>query len=741
MTIARVAVSGIPYSVDKPYDYTVPQSLSDAVCAGLRVLVPFGRGNHTREGVILSVLKEQNRENLKEIEKLLDPEPLITPEQVKLALWMRERFFCTVYEAFRAMLPVGLWFKNGSRRAGDKCLKFACLAVSGEEAWEIAGVKRSKAPKQAEILELLASIGEASVAEITYFTGCGRGTVEALEKQGIIFFETREIFRRPEVSLREVSPIILNDEQEQAFSGLVKQLESGKASAALLYGVTGSGKTSVYIRLIEQALKLGKTAIVLVPEISLTPQLMSIFASYFENDVALLHSSLSIGERYDEWKRIKNGSVHVVIGTRSAIFAPLDNVGIIILDEEQEHTYKSESSPRYHARDVAKYLCVHSKAMLLLGSATPSIESMYWAKEGKYTLYTLTKRYNERKLPGIIPVDMKQEMKNGNRGDISRVLAGEISENLKKAEQTILFINRRGASSLILCSECGYTFECPRCSVHLTYHSANKRLMCHYCGYSVPEPHSCPKCGAALSYVGTGTQRVEEELRNLFPGEESVRMDLDTVSMTNSHEALLHRFSEEKIPFLLGTQMIAKGLDFGNVTLVGVLNADSGLYVNDYRARERTFSMITQVVGRAGRGEKKGRAVLQTYAPDNDLIALAGKQDYIGFYEEEIRLRRSISAPPFSTYYIVTCSGGDEAAVLRTCTKIREALGPLFRENGGRLLGPAPAPITRVNYRFHYRITVVCAGTQDDRERIGYVVRSVAQNKLSRGVLIVADAY
>lgn len=738
--IARLAVSAATFAIDKPYDYIVPESLAHKVTVGVRVSMPFGRGNRRSEGVVLSVLKSSERKQLKCIEAVLDETPIITEEQIKLALWMHDRCFCTVYEAFRAMLPAGMWFKDGKRRVNDKVLQFATLVVSGDEAMEIADTKRMRSPKQSDVLTLLAQIGEASVSELTYFTGASRQTVTALEKQGIVSIEEREVFRKPETATYDAQPIILSEEQEIAYCGLKKLLNDNTPHASLLYGVTGSGKTSVYIKLIEAALNQGKTAIVLVPEIALTPQLMNKFASYFPDDVAVLHSSLGVGERYDEWKRINNGLVHVVIGTRSAVFAPLQNLGVIILDEEQEGTYKSESSPRYHARDIARYRCAHSNALLVLGSATPSVESMYKATCGIYSLFTLTERYNRRGLPGIIMADMRQELRNGNGGDISTVLAGEIQENLRRGEQTILLINRRGASSLIVCAECGHTFVCPRCSVSLTHHSANHRLMCHYCGYSEAQSETCPECGGILKYMGTGTQKVEEELLSLFSGLELIRMDADTVSMVKSHEKLLSKFKNEKIPILLGTQMVAKGLDFENVTLVGVISVDKSLYINDYRARERTFSLVTQVVGRAGRGTKSGRAVIQTFSPENDVIVHASKQDYDSFFREEIELRRMMYSPPFSEHYVITCSGMTEAAVLRACTNVKQALAHYLKDfENIKLLGPAPAPITRVNNRFHYRVSLLCRENKKILDVIAHVIRSISRDKTARGILIYAD--
>ncbi|MDE6108482.1 MAG: primosomal protein N', partial [Oscillospiraceae bacterium] len=466
----------------------------------------------------------------------------------------------------------------------------------------------------------------------------------------------------------------LNEEQERAFQGLNSLAEEGKPAAALLYGVTGSGKTQVYIRLIRETLKRGKSALVLVPEIALTPQLMAIFTSHFQNEVAVLHSSLPAGERYDEWKRAKAGKAHVVIGTRSAVFAPLRNLGLLVLDEEQEGSYKSENVPRYHARDVAKYRASVNGALLVLGSATPSVETMYHARQGDYALFTLTHRYNERVLPGVYITDLKEELKRGNPTPISVSLQCAIEENLARGEQTILFLNRRGASPMVTCLSCGQVPTCPRCSAYLTYHSANRRLMCHYCGHSEPLPGRCPECGGNLEPVGVGTQRVEEALHQRFPDVEVMRMDADTTTASRSHEKLLQRFREERVPILVGTQMVAKGLDIENVTLVGVISADQGLYLDDYRAGERTFSLITQVVGRAGRGSKEGRAVIQTYTPENDVILAAARQDYDHFYEQEITLRKVRECPPYASFFVIHVSGPEERQALRVCAFLRDTL-------------------------------------------------------------------
>ena len=553
------------------------------------------------------------------------------------------------------------------------------------------------------------------------------------------------MFRRVTVEAGErAAPPVLNAEQQAAFEGLDALAAVGRPAAALLYGVTGSGKTQVYLRLIYEALARGRTAMVLVPEIALTPQLLRIFASHFGDDIAVLHSSLRAGERYDEWKRVRSGQARVVIGTRSAVFAPLRNLGLLILDEEQESTYKSENVPKYHARDVAKYRCAQNDALLVLGSATPSVESMYHAKRGDYRLFTLRRRYNEQALPEVLIADMKKELRAGNGTSLSGPLRAGLAAAMEAGEQSILFLNRRGASRMVTCGECGEVPTCPRCSVHLTYPSANGRLMCHYCGHSEPLPDACPSCGGALNFLGYGTQKVEEELHAAFPGREILRMDTDTVSATQSHEKLLSRFEKERIPVLVGTQMVAKGLDFENVTLVGVISADLSLYVDDYRAGERTFSLLTQVVGRAGRGAKQGRAVIQTFTPENDVIRCAARQDYDSFYEQEIELRRMRLCPPFRELFVLTASGPLESAVLRTCMRLRRSLEgwlaqPPFRDWELTVLGPAPASVAKINDRYRYRLTLAAQNTKEIRAMVAHLVRCAQTDKENKGVSVSAD--
>ena len=631
--------------------------------AGMRVMVPFSRYDKLVEGVILSVTSNSKCGKLKVIESFVDERPLIDEENIKLALWMSDRFFCTVYDALRAMLPVKL--------------------------------KAKKHPKS----------GEKT---------------------------TSKLANMPEMRL--------SDEQSAVFDEIVKLFERGCPSAVLLYGITGSGKTLIYIKLIEAVLAQNKTAIVLVPEIALTPQTVRIFKSHFGGFIAVLHSALPSRERYTEWTRISGGEVKVVIGTRSAVFAPLKNIGLIVIDEEQEHTYKSESSPRYHAREVAKYRVTRSSGMLLMASATPSIDSMYAAKTGKYKLFRLDSRFNEKGLPSVIVVDMKNELRAGNGGAISSVLREELRANIQRGEQSILFINRRGASPIVTCGECGYTYRCKKCSVSMTYHTTGMRLLCHYCGYTIPVGTLCPKCSGKLMFIGSGTQKVEQELSDLFPDVGIIRMDADTTMRKNAHNKLLSQFRGNEAHILLGTQMVTKGLDFENVTLVGVLSADQSLYMSDFRANERTFSLITQVVGRSGRGKKPGRAVIQTFTPENKIIEYASKQDYDIFYDNEIALRQALGSPPVRDLLVITVTGAGEAAVAASSSALKVLFRKYFeKEANVDILGPAPAPMPKINNKYIYRILLNCENSKHIRAIVAHGVKEFSRGKKPSGVTVYAD--
>ena len=598
---------------------------------------------------------------------------------------------------------------------------------------------------QKAVLELLCSLGSVSVKELCYFTGASAATINRLEKLGYLTLSQQPVLRCREIRPADLNgPLILNPQQQRCFQGLQEQMSEEQPGVALLYGVTGSGKTSVYIKLIQTCLEQGKTAILLVPEIALTPQLLGLLAAYFGQQVAVLHSSLGSAERYDQWKRVRSGQARVVVGTRSAVFAPCEAPGLIILDEEQEHSYKSENSPRYSAREVAIWRGAREGALVLLGSATPSVESMYRAKTGAYRLYTLSQRYNGRPLPEVQTVDMRQELKLGNDTSLSIPLREAILETWQKGQQTILLLNRRGASRALVCVDCRETPECPRCSLRLTYHSANHRLMCHYCGYSQPVPNRCPSCGGPLKTLGTGTQKVQQELSQLFPELETLRMDADTVSAVNTHEKILERFQQENIPVLIGTQMVAKGLNLPKVTLVGVLDADLSLYTGGYRAGETTFNMLTQVIGRAGRGENPGRAVIQTLVPQHQVIQLAARQDYDAFYALELELRRVQSVPPFGDLATVTFLGQEETAVLRGAAKFRDSLNACLRQSPYTeeictVLGPAPCPVPKINYNFRYRLTLRCCLTRQLRHLVAYLLQQFSKDSANRGVTAFVD--
>ncbi len=741
-TVAKIAVSAATYWLDKPYDYLVPDQLSDRLRPGMRVYVPFSRGNRRTEGVVLALSDHSSCEQLKAVTALLDSEPVLSEEQLKLAYFMRDRFFCTVYDAVRAMLPAGLGFdEEGRRKLGDKNQEMARLAIDTEEAEALSRAKRMRSPGQADILEQLCAFECIPSRDLLLHTGATRAVLKALVKSGAVSLYSREVFRRPQIHVGETEPLpVLSSEQQKAFEGINRLAMEGKGAAALLFGVTGSGKTSVYIHLIEQQLRRKKSVVLLVPEIALTPQMIQTFSSHFGNEVAVLHSSLSAGERFDEWKRVKSGVAHVVIGTRSAVFAPVRSLGLIIIDEEQEETYKSENIPRYHARDVAKYRCSKAGCVLLLGSATPDVISMHAAMTGRYAFFELKNRYNAHNLPEVRIVDMKQELRSGNGGSISSFLRRELQENIERGEQSILFINRRGANRLISCGECGYVYRCPRCSVSLTYHSANQRLLCHYCGYSRRPDEVCPECGGVLRYLGTGTQMVEAEIRELFPETEVLRMDTDTVTPVGSHEKLFDRFRQEKIPIMVGTQMVTKGLNFENVTLVGVISADQSLYAGNYRAGERTFSLITQVVGRSGRGSKPGRAVIQTMTPENETILQAALQDYPAFYRSEIELRKLQHTPPFTEILAVTVSGTDEEHVYRACLAVRRRLDGLVNTGGtAEILGPTPLAVVKINNRYRYRVLVYGAVNAGLRAMIAGVVIECCKDKRFSDVSVFAD--
>lgn len=812
--IARIAVSGVPYAADRLYTYLIPEVLRGSVQPGVRVTVPFGRGNRRSEGFVMEISSGEVQPSYKPITDVLDDAPLMSAELLKLARWMKARCFCTYYDAIKTILPGGIWLryrevyrlKKGSdpaealasvpeeglertlleavlasgeaepsvlcRHGGeaidkalkslteagilekeviaaqtvsDKSVQMASLAVSAEEALAAVEAKKNSAPVRYAVIQLLCTEGALSSSELSYYTGATMKTLRSLEKSGLITLSAQEVLRVQSYEAQEdAAPIVLNGEQQAAFEGLSELMDAGEGKAALLHGVTASGKTQVYLRLIQRALERGKTALILVPEIALTPQMLRKFIAYFGNDVAMLHSALRLTERYDQWKRIRRGEVHVVLGTRSAVFAPLENLGLIIIDEEQEPTYRSENPPRYQTHDIAQFRCAQQKALMLLGSATPTVESYYYSQEERYKVFSLHRRFNDKSLPRVLLADMREELRRGNGGSISSVLYDELAGNLERGEQSILFLNRRGSARMLLCGECGEVPQCPRCSVPMTYHSANGRLMCHYCGHSEPAYERCPSCGGMMKHVGSGTQKVEDELKALFPHTQVLRMDTDTVGAAHSHEGMLRAFEEKNIPILLGTQMVAKGLDFENVTLVGVLDADLSLYVENYHAAERTFDLLSQVVGRAGRGSKTGRAVIQTYTPENAVIKAAAAQDYETFYRNELRMRRLRRYPPFADLFTFTVSGSEENRVIFAAKALRDGLCAAVNRSELKpleieVLGPAGAPVVKVNNCYRYRVYLVGRNCAELRRLVSEFLFAFHRHKENRGLDIFAD--
>lgn len=808
--IAKIAVAAANFAIDKPYSYYAPREMN--LCPGMRVQVPFGRSNRSTEGVVVAV-EEGSNEGLKPVTACLDDTTVLDRTMLQLAAFISQRYFCTFYDAVRAMLPAGAWFRTKQtvtltddrswqdkklrnpqaaavlqlisdaggqtdaqqlrgvvdsqeelekvlhylagkkwistetaflRRTGDKTEKIATLAASVEETMAYAASRPKSAAMQRAVLELMCSVGSAAVKEICYYTGANQATVKRLAQLGYLELSERPVLRCRQIVPAQISgQLTLNPEQQQAFDGLSRQMKQAKPGSALLYGITGSGKTAVYIRLIQNCLDAGKQAMLLVPEIALTPQLLGLMAAYFGDRVAVLHSSLPAAERYDQWKRIRDGEAKVIVGTRSAVFAPCSQLGLIILDEEQEHSYKSENSPRYDAREVALWRGVKENALVLLGSATPSVETMYHAKAGDHTLYKLKNRYNGRGLPKVEIVDMREELKLGNGLSVSYALQDAIGDTRNAGKQAILFLNRRGNSRALVCVDCRQTPECPRCNARLTYHSANERLMCHYCGFSQRANMRC-SCGGPMKQVGTGTQKVQQELQSLFQDMTVARMDADTVNAANTHEQILDEFKNEKIPVLLGTQMVAKGLNLPDVTLVGVLDADLSLYTDSYRAAETTFNMLTQVVGRAGRGDAEGKAMIQTMVPEHKVITLAAQQDYDSFYNLEIGLRRMQQCPPFGDLVTVTFTGQDEGQLLRGAVKFRDSLRaclqqPEYLEKKCTVLGPAPCPVPKINYNYRYRLTLRCSMDSQLRKLLAHMLRQFSQDRENRGVSAFID--
>lgn len=744
--IADTAVSGTSYSFDMLFSYAVPENISETLKEGCRVIVPFGRGNKKRTAVVIR-LREGSISGLKALEIQADESPVLSPELIRLSLYLHDNTFCTYYDAVKAMLPAGyniVMSENIPRNAvGNsvvKIVRFSDEYINNPENFNLT-------PKQKIVADMLEESGAVSEKELAYICGVTVSVVRRMTENNVLVCFENEVYREvcnSDVEKRDINDVVLSQEQQTAFESIFKNVREKIPSCFLLHGVTGSGKTLIFEKLIHETVSMGRTALLLIPEIALTPQILQRFRGLFGDRIAVLHSGLSVGQRYDEHRRIKNGCADIVIGTRSAVFAPLENIGIIIMDEEGERSYKSESSPRYNTIDIAKQRCRYHNCVLLLASATPSVESYYYAQKGIYKLIELKNRYNNAPLPEVHIVDMAQERSAGNRTGFSHVLSSEIQRNLDNGEQTILLLNRRGYRTVMSCIECSQPVYCKNCTVPMTYHKVNGKLMCHYCGYVCDIPEKCDKCGSErFRMTGTGTQRVEEELEIFFPDARILRMDADTTFSRSSYEKNFRDFADGKYDIMLGTQMIGKGLDFPNVTLVGVLSVDNSLYSGDFRSYERTFSLITQVVGRGGRDGKYARAYIQTFMPDHYIINLASQQNYTEFYKEEIEIRRSLIYPPVCDLCVIGISGTDEECVSVAGKCIINIISGMLKNwhyrTPVKVIGDLKCSHTRINGKFRHRIIIKCKNTKEIREFITYVIKESSKCRELSGISVYAD--
>ena len=699
----------VPFHLDRPFTYLLPAGETRAR-VGSVVRIPFGRSDRTVLGVVTEV-GEGDEDELKTIREVLPDRCSLSGEMFGLALFLSDYTLCTLGEAVRTLLPPTLF----SNRLNVKTER-AYTPVPDLIRERLADAGRGKI-RSGEVRAALEKLLADSTPKKAEDLALSSGQIKTLVDRGLLSVSEYEVIRNPYADLakeRDLSPIVLSRAQTAAYEKILS-LPADKPRAALLHGVTGSGKTKVMLKLLDGMLAAGKTAIVMVPEIALTPQTVGIFCRRYGERVAVIHSSLGAGERFDAWRRIAAGEVDLVIGTRSAVFAPLPRLGMIVIDEEHEHTYKSESDPKYHARDVASYRCGVNNALLLLASATPSLESYTKAKNGQYTLVELNERYGGARLPETEIVDMREELRRGNVSPISDRLAAAVRETVERGEQAILFLNRRGYNTALQCRACGEPVVCPRCSISLTYHTGRDggKLLCHSCGYRARPPRACPSCGAdALSYLGFGTQKIEAELSAALSGCRVMRMDADTATGKQAYDRMLDGFRRGEADVLLGTQMVAKGHDFPRVTLVGVLSADSSLYVNDFRASERTFCLLTQVIGRAGRAERPGRALIQTFSPGNEILSLACRQDYPAFYEAEKALRRETIFPPFCDLAVLLLSSEDEQALFRAANELKNRLLSLavgdYRDLPLTVFGPFEAQVYKINERYRLRMILKC---------------------------------
>ena len=742
-----VAVSNATFHFDKLYTYAVMPDQQDTVRLGSMVLVPFGRGSRARMGVVLACDAEPESAKLKFLFDVAPASACLTPELLRLVHFLKERTFCTYYEAVKAVIPYGAQYKPTVAEDGVTPVLQKQLVRHTENAYKLVGTlppKPRPTAKQLAAVALLAG-GERTLSALEE-KGISRSVLDNLCAKGVLECSkvNKSIDLYSSIPLKN-EPILLTEEQQAAYNALLPGLEDAAPHSALLYGVTGSGKTLVFLKLIEHCLQMGRRALVLVPEISLTPQMILRLKSQFGKRVAVQHSALNHTERLLQWQMIQDGGADIVVGTRSAIFSPLENIGLVIIDEEQEHTYRSESAPRYSAHEVARQRAAENGALLLLASATPSTESYYAAQHGRTQLVRLTKRYGGNPLPKVQIVDMRAELASGNPREISLAMEDAIRHNLEAGKQTILLLNRRGYQTVAQCEDCREVLKCPKCSVPMVYHKSAHKLLCHYCGSQLdPPPARCPACGGKLQYRGFGTQKAEEELAKLFPEARILRMDQDTTAAKDAHEKLLAKFARHEYDIMVGTQMVAKGLDFEDVTLVGVLGIDSLLFAQGFRAYETVFSLVTQVVGRSGRAKDPGFAIIQTTDPDNPVLNLAAAQDYDAFFEQEIAYRKLGLYPPFCGLCVVGFAGPKESEVARASARFAALLGRQAARQPDlplRVLGPTPGSIEKINDSYRYKLTVKCRNDRRFRDLIRETLTLYEQEKLPGKATVVVDLH
>ncbi|WP_156071831.1 replication restart helicase PriA [Faecalibacterium prausnitzii] len=742
-----VAVSNATFHFDKLYTYAVMPDQQDTVRLGSMVLVPFGRGSRARMGVVLACDAEPESAKLKFLFDVAPASACLTPELLRLVHFLKERTFCTYYEAVKAVIPYGAQYKPTVAEDSVTPVLQKQLVRHTENAYKLVGTlppKPRPTAKQLAAVALLAG-GERTLSALEE-KGISRAVLDNLCAKGVLECSkvNKSIDLYSSIPLKN-EPILLTEEQQAAYDALLPGLEDAAPHSALLYGVTGSGKTLVFLKLIEHCLQMGRRALVLVPEISLTPQMILRLKSQFGKRVAVQHSALNHTERLLQWQMIQDGGADIVVGTRSAIFSPLENIGLVIIDEEQEHTYRSESAPRYSAHEVARQRAAENGALLLLASATPSTESYYAAQHGRTQLVRLTKRYGGNPLPKVQIVDMRAELASGNPREISLAMEDAIRRNLEADKQTILLLNRRGYQTVAQCEDCREVLKCQKCSVPMVYHKSAHKLLCHYCGSQLdPPPARCPACGGKLQYRGFGTQKAEEELAKLFPEARILRMDQDTTAAKDAHEKLLAKFARHEYDIMVGTQMVAKGLDFEDVTLVGVLGIDSLLFAQGFRAYETVFSLVTQVVGRSGRAKDPGFAIIQTTDPDNPVLNLAAAQDYDAFFEQEIAYRKLGLYPPFCGLCVVGFAGPKESEVARASARFAALLGRQAAKQPDlplRVLGPTPGSIEKINDSYRYKLTVKCRNDRRFRDLIRETLTLYEQEKLPGKATVVVDLH